>query len=37
MRSEVEMVMKILIDDETIIVRVSLWVRMYNAVKEQVR
>ena len=36
MRSEVEMVMKKLIDDETIIVRVSLWVRM-NTVKEQVR
>ena len=36
-RSEVEMMMKILIHDEMIMVRVSLWVRMYNTVKEQVR
>ena len=37
MRSEVEMIMKILIDDEMIMVRVSLWVRMNNTVNEQVR
>ena len=37
MRSEVEMMMKILIDDEMIMVRVSLWVRMNNTVNEQVR
>ena len=37
MRSEVKMMMKILIDDEMIMVRVSLWVRMNNTVKEQVR
>ena len=37
MRSEVEMMMKILIDDEMIMVRVSLWVRMNNTVKKQVR
>ena len=32
-----EMIMKILINDETIMVRVSLWVRMNNTVKEQAR
>ena len=37
MRSEVKMMMKILIDNEMIMVRVSLWVRMNNTVKEQVR
>ena len=37
MRSEVKMMMKILIDDEMIMVRVSLWVRMNNTVNEQVR
>ena len=37
MRSEVKMMMKILIDDEMIMVRVSLWVRMNSTVKEQVR